>query len=171
MSVSRKTALGGIFASLVMLLLYLASTIPTSRLFLLSLCSFAVSVIIMEAGLAYGLIFYGATSILGFLLVPDKAMAVLYILFFGIYGLAKAVIEKHAAGLFQYILKLIVFNLCFLAIYLSVGLIIDISTLEIKLPFPVWIAITGLQAAFLLYDRVFTTVISYYCSRLHGIIR
>lgn len=171
MSVSGKTALGGIFASLVMLLLYLASTVPTSRLFLLSLCSFAVSVIIVEAGRVYGLIFYGATSVLGFLLVPDKAIAVLYILFFGIYGLAKAVIEEHATGLFQYILKLIVFNLCFLTIYLFAGLIIDISTVEIKLAFPLWMIIAGLQAAFLLYDRVFTTVISYYCSHLHGKIR
>jgi len=171
MSVSGKTAMGGIFASLVMLLLYLASTLPTSRLFLLSLCSFAVSVIIMEAGLAFGLIFYAAISILGFLLVPNKAMAVLYVLFFGIYGLAKAVIEKHAAGFFQYILKLVVFNLCFFAVYLSAGLITDISILEIRLPFPLWIVITCLQAAFLFYDRVFTTVINYYCNHLHRIIR
>ncbi|HHW01908.1 MAG TPA: hypothetical protein GXX35_03720 [Thermoanaerobacterales bacterium] len=167
---TRKIALGGILSALVVILLYLAAVLHTSRLFLLSLCSFAVSVVIIEGGLATGLMFYGATSILAFLLVPDKTMPILYISFFGIYGFAKALIEKHITGIFQYILKFIFFNICFFVIYLSAGLIISISMSEIKLPLPLWIIITALQTAFLFYDRVFTIVISYYCNRFRKII-
>lgn len=167
MTVSKKITLGGILSATVLILLYLASTLPTSRLFLLALCSFAVSAVIIETGVKNGIIFYLATSILAFLLVPAKSMAALYILFFGIYGIAKAIIEKHGIGILQYIIKLVIFNLSFLMIYLASGIIIDISDLELKVPFPAWVIVAGLQFAFLFYDYVFTIVITFYYEHIH----
>ena len=50
----------------------------------------------MSAGLKAGFFCYGATGLLGLLLVPDKANALLYLLFFGLWPMLKSLLERIA---------------------------------------------------------------------------
>lgn len=170
MASSKNIALGGTLSSLTIILLYLTSILPTSRLFLLVVCSLFTAVIIIETGIKNGWLFYFATSIIGFFLIPDKAIAVLYIFLFGIYGLLKAYVEKNSRSkFFEYIAKLILYNMLLLIMYYVARLFI--SGIDITLPYPMWAVFTGLQVAFIIYDYVFTIFISYYFKRIKGKIK
>lgn len=52
---------------------------------------------------------YAAVAILGFLLVPDKEVAVMYLAFFGYYPILKAVLEAKLHTVAAWVLKIITF--------------------------------------------------------------
>lgn len=52
---------------------------------------------------------YAAVAILGFLLVPDKEVAVMYLAFFGYYPILKAVLEAKLHIVAAWVLKIITF--------------------------------------------------------------
>lgn len=167
MASSKNISLGGILSSLTLILLYLTSILPTSRLFLLFVCSLFTAVIVIETGTKNGWLFYLVTSMAGFLLIPDKAIAVLYIFLFGIYGLLKAYVEKNSKAKFlEYIAKLILYNILLFIMYYVAKLFI--GSINIALPYPMWAVFIGLQVAFIIYDYAFTIFISYYYKHIKG---
>jgi hypothetical protein len=168
MSRAKILALGGVLAAFNLLLLYFSSVLPTSRLFILSICSFVVSVVVIETTLKNAVIFYLATSVLGFFLVPGKAMVILYICFFGIYGIVKAVIENLKTRPLQYALKFLSFNGSLFIIYHAVKIVSGAAFAIENLPFPAWALLIVLQIAFILYDYVFTVFVTYYYNHIKG---
>jgi len=124
---------------------------------------------VVELGFKNGTMFYLTTSVLSFLLIPSKTMVLLYIAFFGIYGLIKAQIEFLQNKIPQIILKLVTFNLLLAIIINLTRIVTGIETI-ISQPPPLrtWTLWLGLQLAFVFYDYTFTVVISYYCRRFHG---
>ena len=97
MSLNRNTkeitsAAAAVALSVIFLLL--ASVLPSGQVGFVaatSLCSlFAVS----KGGVKNAVIIYLITSVLGFLILPEKAILALYILFFGYYPILKIVSEK-----------------------------------------------------------------------------
>lgn len=170
MASSKNIALGGILSSLTLILLYLTSILPTSRLFLLVVCSLFTAVIVIETDIKNGWLFYFVTSIAGFFLIPDKVIAVLYIFLFGIYGLLKAHVEKNNKAKFlEYIAKLGLYNILLFIMYYVARLFI--GSINIVLPYPLWAVFIGLQAAFMIYDYVFTIFISYYYKHINRKIK
>lgn len=165
---TRKLAFGGVFAALVVVILLVESLVPTSKLSLYVLSSFFSAVLIMEFGIGTGWAFYIATSLLTFLVIPDKLGVVPYLLFFGLYGNIKYHIEKIRNLLPEYILKYLFFNVCLAAAWFTAKELF-IGNIDIKLPW--WVLLIGLEVVFALYDYVYTLFIRYYNTRLKRILR
>lgn len=167
-SISKKISLNGIMLALIVVALFFATTLPTSRLSLYTISSFFVSIIIIEFGVKSGWIFFIASCILTLIVLPDKLGLLPYVFFFGIYGIIKFYIEKLNKLIIEYIFKIVFFNICmFSGLFLIKSFIL--SSVEIK--FPLWIIVIALELIFIMYDYIFTLFIQYYNLKLKRILK
>ncbi len=174
--VQRKTskralavALGGSLAALSLLLLYLATLMPSGRVGLVAVAGLVPAVGVISGGLSCGFLCYGATGLLALLLLPDKGCALLYALFFGLYPMVKYAIERLRKLPWELLLKLCWFNLV-----LSV-LVFGFSTLLFPLLpavlqhiLPVYLV--G-NVVFLIYDYGFSKLITCYAAGIRSVTR
>jgi len=122
----------------------------------------------MEYGIKAGCIFYFASCILSFIIVPEKLELAVYIIFFGIYAIVKYYIEKLNNLAVEYVLKYVYFNAVLIISYVAVKFIF-IRSLNLKYP---WIVIIlALEVAFLIFDYVYTLFIQYYRTKLKSILK
>ncbi|EMS72192.1 hypothetical protein [Ruminiclostridium cellobioparum] len=158
----KRITLSGILLAFTVISVFLAATLPTSKLSLYALSSLFMAVIIIEFGTRAGWAFYLASAILSVLLVP-RLEVIPFIVFFGVYGLIKLYIERIPGRVIEYVLKLIYFNIC-----LALGLFFlkEIILGGINLTAPVYIIAAVLELVFLLYDYIYTLFIRFYGSRL-----
>lgn len=166
-STGRKVALGGILGALCILFLYLAVYLPTSRLFLYCVSSLFCSVMMVESGQKWAWTFYGATSILAFIIIPDKVGIAPYLAFFGYYGIIKYYIEGTKSRVLQLALK---GGFFLIALILGFILVQELFMVEILSIVPLWAAAIGAVAIFYIYDYVYTQFITYYEKRLRRMI-
>lgn len=150
----KKIALLGILLALNQILLIFSSIFPTNKLFFLGIASLPISIVIIEKGVKNGALFYAASSLLAVILVPNKLYLIPYILFFGVYGLLKYLIEKDRSLIVEYILKIIIFNILFFIGYLIAKNLIFINFNHL--------IILGAQLVFLVYDYAYGLFINYY---------
>jgi hypothetical protein len=108
----RTTALNGILAALVVIILYGESIIPTAKLSMYALSSFFIAIVTIESGIRASWLFYVVTSLLALIIIPDKIGLVPYYVFFGIYGIVKHYAENTQKLILEYAIKLIYFNIC-----------------------------------------------------------
>jgi hypothetical protein len=167
-SPARKAAYGGILAACVLIVLFLATILPTNRIFLYGLSSVFIAVMILEYGTAAGWIFYIATYLLALIIIPQKLRLIPYILILGHYGVFKTLIEGLNNRFFEAVLKLLVLNIGFLLAYLTVTILLAV---KIHLPFHPAFIIIGVQPLFLVYDFVFTLFIRFYLDRIKPTIK
>lgn len=160
---TKTVALGGLLLALSMVLLYTAALLPSMRLTLHGAASFLVALMIIERGVKAGWLFYAASSVLGLILIPDKLGFMMYVLCFGLYGLAKYYIERLHKRPLEIILKLLFLNgmLALLFFLFKEAFLGDISMGDR----PVYLVFLLLEAVFILYDIAFSMVISVYLKR------
>lgn len=160
---TKRIALNGILGALAVICLLLAAILPTNRISLYALSSFFIAISIIENGIKAGWIFYGATSLLAFIVVPDKLGLIPYAVFFGLYGIVKYYIEKLNRIVFEYILKFVYFNAC-------MGIAVFAASEFLGYPLtsglPWWLLIIILEMVFFAYDFVYTLFINYYREKL-----
>jgi hypothetical protein len=156
---AKKVALGGILGALTIICLFLATTLPTNRISLYALSSFFVSIIVLEAGIGTAWLFYGASSILALLIIPNKVGVIPYIVFFGIYGVIKFYIEKIGRLVPEWIIKLLYFNICFFA---AVHFMKELLNINVIANFPWWAVVLVFELIYIVYDYVYTLFIGYY---------
>lgn len=159
---SKKITYSGILLGLNIVLLLISNLISINTMFFMGLASLIISVIVMEYGVNTGVVFYIASIILSFVVMPNKAQWLLYILTFGIYGLVKYFIEKGRPIYTEVILKLIFANLVAVILYLILK---NIVIIPINI-----ITIIVYQVAFLVYDYVYSLFIEYYNEKIKRII-
>ena len=147
----KKLSLSGILLALTVITLLVESFAPTGRLSLYALSSFFVSVIVLEFGIGAGWVFYIASAVLAFVVLPNKLETLPFILFFGVYGLIKYHIERLRNIFVEYALKLAFFGLVLAAAILFVREFL-LSMTELSLPWGALIALA--VAVFLVYDYV-----------------
>lgn len=160
---SKKIAYTGILLALNIILLLLSNIIPINTVFFMGLASFLISIVIMEYGFKLGILFYIGSSVLSFLVLPNKAQWLIYVFTFGIYGLIKYLVEKDRPFYIDILLKLVYANLIILSLYFMLKGIIYI-------PINIF-TILVFQFAFLIYDYVYTLFIDYYEQRIRKIIK
>lgn len=104
------SALGGILAAGSLILLWLACAAPSGRLGLTAAAGLFPMAAAVCAGRAAGWLCWGAASVLGLILLPDKGVALLFAAFLGVYPVVKGRIESlNRLGL-EWGLKLSLFN-------------------------------------------------------------
>jgi len=154
-----KLAVCGILGALAVICLFFAGLAPTGRISLYAVSSFFSAVVIIEAGVKYGWVFYAATTLLGALLLPNKVGIIPYAVFFGLYGIVKFYIEKIGGRLPEYAIKIAYFSVC-LAVGVFTVKAFFMQGVEIDLPW--WVLIIVFEVLFVVYDYVYTLVIGYY---------
>ncbi len=158
----KRITLSGILLAFTVICVFLAATLPTSKLSLYALSSLFMAVIIIELGTKAGWIFYLASAILSALLVP-RLEVIPFIVFFGVYGLIKLYIERIHSRAVEYVLKLIYFNIC---LVLGLFFLKEIILGGVNLTAPVYIVAAVLELVFLIYDYIYTLFIRFYGTRL-----
>lgn len=166
MSKTNNITKGALFTALSILFIYLSSIMPTNRLALLVLSTFIIISSIITIGINTSILVFISTSLLSFFLVSSKGIAVLYIVFFGIYGFVKYYIEKIRILFLEIFIKLLFFNSVAVILFqlyekLFVG-IIDFSKIKISIYF----VIILLQIGFIVYDYVLTLFVTYFNNNL-----
>lgn len=162
---SSNVALSGVLLALNMILLFGATMLPGIELTLFAVSSFLTALVLMKTNPGGALVFFGASSALGLLILPGKLALLPYLFFFGYYGIVKYFIEKSPLGkkpgkaglALETMAKLLVFLAA-----LAAGLLIfqELFFSGVKLPdYPVPILALAAASAFVAYDYIFTLVI------------
>ena len=162
---TRKIVTGGVLLALSIITLFGATLIPGIELTLFALSTVYVAIMIIEFTPNTGWLFYVASVMLTFVLVPNKGGIIPYTIFFGIYAMIKYYIEnfKKFSQPVELILKIIFFNLMLVFGFLFFGTVFTgaIRIPDIALP----LIIIGAQIFFLAYDYILTLVIGFYLKR------
>lgn len=94
--------------SVVLLLLTMFDILSIS---VAAMASLIIMVCVMELSRGWALGVWAATSIIGFLVVPNKEGVLLYIAFFGYYPILKGIIESKIKNrILEYVIKLTIYN-------------------------------------------------------------
>lgn len=171
---ASSIAFGGILTAISFILLYLTKLVPTNTLTLLALLSFIPPIALMEKGIKTAILVYVCSAV-GSLLFASPHISLLYILFFGMYGIIKGFIERINKTFTEIVLKLVFFNITFVIIssFIKIILGIDLQTmfvtllsrlnlLELHLVSSVVVIYLLLQLAFLIFDYALTLLVGYY---------
>lgn len=118
-SLSKKISFSSIMCALSVIMLFIGSVIEVVDITSAAMASFVVVVTMIELGSYYPVLLYFATSVLSFLLLPNKLVVFMYMLFFGFYPILKRYIERLKpisciAAKFL-VFNAIIFVYCFLA--------------------------------------------------------
>ena len=164
----RKMALGGIMAAVSIVLMLLSAVVPTMSYGLPALCGVLTTLVVIECGDRAALLMYGAVSILSLLLLPAKESAVVYLLVFGWYPVAKRRIESINKPVLEWGLKLAA-----VAIPVAVGSAVAIAMFGLEALFGEDIAgwmipllYIAAAAVFVVYDIALTRLISAYLNAI-----
>ena len=173
---TKQLVTGSILTAITLLILYMTLLIPTNTLALLTLASITVPVALIRENIKTSLLVYITSSLLGVILLPLN-ISLLYILFFGCYGLIKHFIERLDRLPLEWLLKFIFFNTMLIIGYTFFehlitpgsldGLIYLINKLLPTLNLsPILIAFILAQGCFIVYDYAFTLLIDFYYTYL-----
>ena len=156
-------------AALQIVLMYAGTVMPSWKLALTAMAGVINAAVLIECGVGSSVICFAAVSALSALVLPQKSLAFLYILFFGYYPLLKSAVERIRKRGLEWAAKLVVFNLaCTLCMTaLRFGFVSDISLPDIALVV-LWL---GLNVVFVIYDIGLTQLIGLYIQRIHKIIK
>lgn len=162
---TRNVSVTSLLIALTVVLLYLASLIPSARIAAAAVAGLMTAAAVIECGILSAVACFACSSILAILLLPLKSVALLYILFFGHYPIIKSLIERLDKRALEWVIKLVVFNASLTLVYFlwKLGFMPDID-LE------AWI-ISLLYAAgnfiFVLYDIAFSALAGQYIERIY----
>lgn len=165
---SKQIALGGIITLLSTVSLYISSILPTNKLLFFALSTFLFSVTIIEVNIKFTLLVFFSSSLLSFIIIPNKIIILPYVIFFGYYAIIKAIIERINILAVELLLKLLLFNLSMYIIYTLAN---NVIFGEIIINIPVWVVFLLMQLAFIIYDYAFSIVIYLYRRKIRPKIR
>ena len=166
---AHRISLTAMFASMSLVFLYLSAILPSGSVAAYFLSSVFVMGLVLEEEMGLAFLMFAAVSLLSLLIMPDLTRTVPYVLFFGHYGIGKYYIERRFRDkTIVYVLKLLYYNAGLALIYwLAYGVFQqDILSAGI----PLWAIIVIAEAAFVLYDYLFTKVTGYYFNNIRRLI-
>lgn len=167
-SKSRKVALGGIVTLLSTVSLYISSVLPTNRIFFFALSTFFLAIIIIEDSVKSAIVVFLSSSILSFIIIPNKMTVIPYMVFFGYYAIFKSIIERINKIFIELLIKLLLFNL---STYIVYSVISKAILGEIIIKLPVWVLFLLMQLAFIIYDYSFSLGIYFYRNKIRSKIK
>lgn len=146
------------------ILLYGSAISPTGAIGLVALAGVPCAGVVIAAGTSGGLLCWGAVSVLGLLLVPDKFCVLLYAAMFGLYPVVKSRVEALRRKPVELVCKLVFFNLSFTIVVL-VTKAVALKGLPLE-QLHLWVLYLLGNVVFLLYDFGFSGLITAYLSRM-----
>ena len=159
---TKLLATGAILGAAAVVLMLASCVMPTMQLTVIAAAGILSAAMLIEGGLKWALLMYGAVSILSALLLPDKSSAVFYILFFGHYPIIKYEIERIRKIWLSWVVKLAAGGVC------TVLIIWILSAFFPEWEFDYAKGIIGLMcmAVFVLFDVALTRLLGWYQFRI-----
>ena len=149
-------------------LLYIASVVPTLKLTLCAVSSALVCVVMIKYGAKGSFAVYMACSLVAFVVAADKTVAAGYFLFFGNYPIIKAFIEKKGNMVAEWIVKILVFAVYAFGAY-AVAMIFFPSMLTFK--YSLGFTFAAVIAVAAVYDVALSMIISEITRRFSNLLR
>ncbi|MDE7280516.1 MAG: hypothetical protein K2N36_02100, partial [Ruminiclostridium sp.] len=106
---SFKIAYCGITVALSVIIM-LAALIPSFTYLLPAISGLLIWTIADQIDRKWGLLSYGASALLCFMLIPEIEADLFYLFFFGYYAIVKELIERIKPKALAFVIKLAVFN-------------------------------------------------------------
>lgn len=159
---SKRIATNAFLIALTIIILYLNLILPISTISILTLASLIIPIALIRNSIKDAFLVYISSSIISFFLLPLN-IVLLYICFFGIYGIVKYFIEKINNITLEIILKLAFFNFILIIGFLIFKSFLPINSIKI----PIWLFIVLCQIIFLIFDYALTLLISFYIEKIH----
>lgn len=166
---AKKLARLALLAAVSVIIVLLASIMPTGKLGLTACAGLAVAFAVVSGGIPGGLGCWAAASAISLLLAPQKGCAALFAIFFGLYPIVKSLIERLASLALEWILKVMFFLIVFFGWYIALTALFAPPAEGIFSLLPV-LAIAG-TVVFILYDIVFSKLIAIYLARSGSFLR
>ncbi len=166
-SAARRTALGGIVSALGLVILYIGSVIDVMDLSAAAFASILLIAVISENGSRDAVLIYAVTSLLSWLLLPNRSPALLYTMFFGYYPMLKLHLDR-LGRLWGTVLKLLTLNAA-LALTILAGHYLFASGAEDSAL--LWLYFLIFNPTFLLYDVALSRMIRLWVVKLRRIFR
>lgn len=159
----KKLSLGAMLIALGTVLIYIGAITEVLDLSLCAVACLITVFAVVEFSKSYAFMIYAATTILSFLILPNKFAAVAYA-FMALYSILKALIER-LSKVFAWIIKLLYFNTGIVAVFF-------VSKYILMLPDEgvasyIVLLLLG-NAAFVLFDIAITRLITLYIFRLRS---
>ena len=110
---AKTVALGGVLASLAVVIMSMGTLIPVATFVCPMLCMMILQVVRTLCGDRIAWAWYGTVALLGILLAPDKEAAAVF-MFLGYYPIVKPKLDRLPMSLLW---KLILFNVAILGMY------------------------------------------------------
>lgn len=162
---SAKTAIGGIVASLSLVIMLLSAVIPFLEYALPAIAGTLLVVIVIEINKKWALCAYIAVSILSILILANKEAAMMYIAFFGYYPILKPFFESKIKNTpICWAAKAVVFNAAVVAAYFIIVYVFGLPIEDIEKHGAKMIPVLLLMgnAMFVLYDICITRLVTLY---------
>ena len=164
-----RTALVGLLTGLSLICLYLAFLAPSGKLAVVAIAGVFPAGAVVSANLAAGFFCYAATGILGLLLIPSKSVALLYLIFFGLWPMLKSLLERLPSRVMEWVGKLAVCNIALAVLWFGLR--------ALFLPFlpavlsQAWMVFAAGNVGFVIYDIGFSKLIAFYVARVDRVLR
>lgn len=171
MKTSMKVSLGGVVAALSLVLMFLTSVIPFGTYAFPCFAGILLILLVFNLGYRWAVAVYFVTAVLSFLLLTDKEAALYYTAFLGFYPILKGVIERIGSKAVQYVIKIIVFNVCIIITAFFIGLMLlsvpkeSFTLFGVYLP---WLFLIAGNVVFILYDLCVTRLVTIYLLKWHN---
>ena len=162
---TRRTALGGVLAAGSLAVLWLACMAPSGRLGLTAAAGLFPVGAVIAAGRPAGLLCWGAASVLGLLLLPDKGVALMFLCFLGLYPAVKCRMENVKSRILEWVGKFAFFNVA-LSICWFVFRALFLPALPQWIGEKTWLVYVAGNVVFLIYDIALTRLIGAVMVRL-----
>lgn len=159
---AKELTVSAALTALTIVILYLNLLLPISTISILTLASALIPVALIRGSIKSSILVYISSSLIAFFILPIN-ITLLYVLFFGIYGIVKYFIEKINKLPIEIILKIIFFNII---LVLSIFVFNSIIAIEI-IKLPIYLLFIVAQPVFLIYDYALSLLISFYLDRIH----
>lgn len=155
-----KIAAIAVLSALSAVLLYFASILPTGRLALIAIAGLLPAVAVVNYGLSGGVYCFVVSGALALLVLPVKAPAIVYAVFFGNYPIIKSLIERIRKLPLEWLLKLVWMNAVLTLLYF----VLTEVFLELAPGGSAYtlIVYTVCNIAFIIYDIGFTGLLHSY---------
>lgn len=162
-----KVALSGILCALCFVIMYVGSLSGITDLLAVVVTAMIVVIAVIEIGGIYPWLIWTVTGVLCLILVPDKYVALEFILFGGIYPMVKSYLERFPTFI-SFAMKILYFNVAFAGSYAVAKYIFAVNDVGFDLAIVSFILA---NLFFILSDVYLSLMISAYMVKLRPRLR
>lgn len=173
MKSSIKAAVCGICSALSVVLMFLGGVIYIFSYTVPMILGLLMIMLQRTFGRSSALTVYFASSVLSFLLVPEKETVLLYILFFGYYPMLLPFLEKIKPKILRIFVKFLVFNVSILVVELLCVYAFGIPFFEDGVFSYTMIILFAvlMNIVFIAYEFALKSILALYVKKLEGRIK